>query len=179
MKTFKGMLLGAFFGFCFSLILTNVFVMCISRIAGGFVEWARKPWEYSLEAIPFTFSFAILGYLLSKKNTISNKKLWVYSVISTLFISYYSATNGLVFVESIKSRGVLERYAELGYDLSTVSTTIDVKMTMINRVILASVLLPLAIPIQRYALKLLLLLFEKFNINIQFNNVFKFKRSNF
>lgn len=164
MRTVKGIFLGAIFGFCFSILVPIVFIVGFTMVVGG---GEIQLWLFSITAIPFTFAFAILGYLLAKKNTLSNKKLWVYSVISSLFISYYSGTIGIVFGELIGRKVALERNTGLEYDLATVYSTIAVEKTMINGAILASILLPLTIPVQRFALNLLLSLFNKFNINIQ------------
>lgn len=149
------------------MIVTFVFILGLEMVAGGAMGLERKLFAYIVNTIPFALTFVILGYLLSKKKTISNKKLWVYSGISMLFLSLYSGTVGNVLGELMGRKAALERNTGAEYEFSTVYETIAVDMTMFYGAILALFLLPLSIPLQRYALKFFLLLFKKFDINIQ------------
>ncbi|MFE6169329.1 hypothetical protein ACQKND_23000 [Viridibacillus arvi] len=91
-------LLGFGLSFCISFILMLV----------------GESWLYYATIVPFILTFAILGFYFTKRENVSNKKLWLLSLITALFITLYG-TIGALFGEHVVRGGSLRTYTEGGY----------------------------------------------------------------
>ena len=74
--------------------------------AGGLTSLNGESWLYFATVIPFLLTFMILGAYFSKREKVSNKNLWLLSIISALFITLYSGTIGAIFGETIVRGGM-------------------------------------------------------------------------
>ncbi|WP_232321194.1 hypothetical protein [Sporosarcina ureae] len=102
--------------------------------AGGITSLWGEGWLYLSVVIPFVITFVVLGEYFQNRDGLSNKKLWLTSLISAFFVTLYSGTIGAIFGETIV-RGGME--------------TINIGGTLIWGTIYAFVLLPLTTPFAR------------------------------
>ncbi|MED4601804.1 hypothetical protein P9314_13980 [Paenibacillus validus] len=127
----KGLIFGALFSF-----ITALLFMLIGQVwAGGITSFWGEEWLYFSVIIPFAITFAVLGGYFHNRNALSNKKLWLISLISAFLVTLYSGTVGAIFGETIV-RGGLE--------------TINVEGTFVWGTIYAFILLPLTTPFARF-----------------------------
>ena len=124
-------MIGVVFGILFSLFTTLLFIIIGQMAAGGVISFWGESWLYFAVIVPFTITFAVLGGYFPNKEEITNKKLWLISLVSAFFVTLYSGTIGAIFGETIV-RGGME--------------TINVEGTLIWGTIYAFALLPLSIP---------------------------------
>ena len=115
--------------------------------AGGITSLNGESWLYFATVIPFLLTFMILGAYFSKREKVSNKNLWLLSIISALFITLYSGTIGAIFGETIV-RGGME--------------TINIEDTLIWGTIYAFILLPFTTPLARLFIQLFIELLKKY-----------------
>ena len=59
----------------------------------AFTSLFGESWLYYATIIPFILTFAILGFYFTKRENVSNKKLWLLSLISALFIALFSGND--------------------------------------------------------------------------------------
>ena len=136
-------MIGVVFGMLFSLFTTLLFMIIGQMIAGGATSFWGESWLYFAVIVPITITFAVLGGYFPNKGEITNKKLWLISLVSAFFVTLYSGTIGAIFGEAIVRCGM---------------ETINVEGTLIWGTIYAFVLLPLTIPFA----KLIIGVFYKF-----------------
>ena len=127
-------MIGVVFGILFSLFTTLLFMLIGQMIAGGVTSFWGESWLYFAVIVPFTITFAVLGGYFHNKEEITNKKLWLISLISAFFVTLYSGTIGAIFGETIVRGGM---------------KTINVEGILIWGTIYAFILLPLTIPFTR------------------------------
>ncbi|MFJ8067321.1 hypothetical protein ACIQYS_22400 [Psychrobacillus sp. NPDC096426] len=94
MKITKGIMIGFIFGFGLSFVISFMFMFVAQGLAGGVTSLFGESWLYYATIIPFIVTFAILGVYFTKQVNVTNKKLWLVSLISALFITLYSGTIG-------------------------------------------------------------------------------------
>ena len=104
-------------------------------MAGGISLFRGESWLYFSVIIPFAITFAVLGGYFHNRNEISNKKLWLLSLLSAFLVTLYSGTIGAIFGETIVRGGM---------------KTINVEGTLIWGTIYAFILLPLTTPFARF-----------------------------
>ena len=88
-------------------------------------------------------------------STVSNKKLWLLSLISALLITLFSGTIGALFGEYVVRGGSLRTYSEGGY------TGVNVEGVLVWGTIYAFILLPLTTPMARLIIQLFFELLKK------------------
>mgnify|MGYP003441785796 CR=1 FL=1 len=147
LRTSRGLFIGAIFGVTFSLSISLIFMLFAQGFAGGSTSLTGESWLYFATVIPFLLTFMILGVYFSKREKVSNKKLWLLSIISALFITLYSATIGAIFGETIV-RGGME--------------TINIEDTLIWGTIYAFISLPFTTPLARLFIQLFIELLKKY-----------------
>lgn len=125
---------GLIFGALFSFISALLFMLLVQSLAGGITVFWGESWLYFSVIIPFAITFALLGGYFHNRNEISNKKLWLLSLLSAFLITLYSGTIGAIFGETIARGGM---------------KTINVEGTLIWGTIYAFILLPLTTPFAR------------------------------
>jgi hypothetical protein len=126
----KGLIFGALLSFFTALL----FMLIGQALAGGITLFWGESWLYFSVIIPFAITFAVLGGYFHNRNEISNKKLWLLSLLSAFFVTLYSGTIGAIFGETIVRGGM---------------KTINVEGTLIWGTIYAFILLPLTTPFAR------------------------------
>lgn len=159
MKITKGVFIGFIFGFIFSLVISFVFMLFAQAMAGGFTSLTGGSWLYYATVVPFIVTFMILGAYFAKRETVSNKKLWLISLQSAFFVTLYSGTIGALFGEWVVRGGRFIVPIEGGY------TSVNFEGTLIWGVVYAFVLLPLTTPIARLLIQGFLELLKKMKLN--------------
>jgi len=152
----KGVIVGIIFGLGLSFCISFMFMLVAQGLAGGFTSLFGESWLYYATIIPFILTFAILGFFFVKQENVSNKKLWLLSLISALFISLYSGTIGAVTGEYVVR--VLIRGGEYHWQML-------IEDIFLWGSIYAFILLPLTIPFAR----LIIGVFYKFIIRFTFS----------
>ncbi|PAE23440.1 hypothetical protein [Bacillus sp. 7894-2] len=126
----KGLIFGAVFSF-----VTALLFMLIGQVwAGGVTSFWGESWLYFSVIIPFAITFAVLGGYFHNRRELSNKKLWLISLICAFLVTLYSGTIGAIFGETI-DRGGME--------------TLNIDGTLVWGTIYAFILLPLTTPFAR------------------------------
>ncbi len=125
---------GLIFGALFSFITALLFMLIGQTLAGGITLFWGESWLYFSVIIPFAITFAVLGGYFHNRNEVSNKKLWLISLLSAFLVTLYSGTIGAIFGETIVRGGM---------------KTINVEGTLIWGTIYAFILLPLTTPFAR------------------------------
>lgn len=143
MKIFRGIVTGIIFGFCLSFCVSFLFMLIAQGLAGGFTSFFGESWLYYATVVPFTLTFSILGYCFAKRENISSKKFWLFSLISALFITLYSGTIGALFGEYVVRGGSLKTYIDGGY------TGVNIEGVLIWGTIYAFIFLPFTTPLAR------------------------------
>lgn len=131
---------GVIFGIVISLITALLFMLVGQMWAGGITSFWGESWLYFSVIIPFTITFAVLDGYFQNKNELSNKKLWLISLISAFFVTLYSGTIGAVTGEYIVR--VLIQGGEYRWQML-------IEEILLWGTIYAFVLLPLTIPFAR------------------------------
>lgn len=108
-------------------------------LAGGITSFWGEGWLYFSVIIPFMFTFSVLGGYFHNRN-LSNKKLWIISLICALLVTLYSGTIGAILGEFIV-RGGME--------------TINIDDTLVWGTIYAFILLPFTTPFARLLIGIL------------------------
>ena len=158
MEIKKGIIIGTILGFGLSFFISFIFMLVAQRLAGGVTSLFGESWLYYATIVPFTLTFAILGFYFTKKENVSNKKLWLLSLITALFITLYSGTIGALFGEYIVRGGSLRTYTEGGY------TGVNVEGVLVWGTIYAFILLPLTTPLARLIIQLFFDFLQKYKI---------------
>lgn len=128
-------------------------------MAGGFTSAFGESWLYFSTIVPFILTFAILDFYFTKQEEkVSNKQLWLLSLISALFITIYSGTIGALFGEWVVRGGSLRTYTEGGY------TGVNVDGVLLAGAIYAFILLPLTTPLARLIIQAFFELLKKYKI---------------
>ncbi|SOC15684.1 hypothetical protein SAMN05880501_108127 [Ureibacillus xyleni] len=122
-KTFTGVI----FGLIIAFVSAWLFMQIAQFIAGGITSFWGESWLFYAVIIPCTLTFAFLGGYFYKKEEVTNKKLWLISLLSAFFITLFSGTIGAILGESIV-RGGME--------------TINIEGTLVWGTIYAFVFLP-------------------------------------
>ncbi|WP_186670394.1 hypothetical protein [Sporosarcina sp. BP05] len=122
-------------GVLFSFITALLFMLIVQTLAGEITLFWGESWLYFSVIIPFAITFAVLGGYFHNKNEVSNKKLWLISLLSAFLVTLYSGTIGAIFGETIVRGGM---------------KTINVEGTLIWGTIYAFILLPLTTPFARF-----------------------------
>lgn len=125
---------GSVFGILCSIVAALLFSILAQTWAGGMTLFWGESWLYYSVIIPFTITFAILGFYFPTIKELSNKKLWLISLICAFLVTLYSGTIGAIFGETI-ARGGME--------------TINIEDTLVWGTIYAFILLPLTTPFAR------------------------------
>ena len=125
---------GLIFGAAFSFVTALLFMLIAQALAGGFTLFWGESWLYLSVIIPFSVTFAVLGGYFHKRKEISNKTLWLISLICAFLVTLYSGTIGAIFGETIV-RGGME--------------TMNIEGTLVWGTIYAFILLPLTTPFGR------------------------------
>ena len=131
---------GLIFGALFSFITALLFMLIGQTLAGGITLFWGESWLYFSVIIPFAITFAVLGGYFHNRNEVSNKKLWLISLLSAFLVTLYSGTIGAIFGETIVRGGM---------------KTINVEGTLIWGTIYAFILLPLTTPFARFLIGIL------------------------
>lgn len=158
MKIVRGMIIGTIYGLCLSFCLSFFFMLAAQTAAGGMTLLFGEIWIYYATSIPCSLTFAILGFYFTKRENVSNKKLWLLSFLSALFITLYSGTIGALFGEYIIRGGSLRTYIEGGY------TGVNVDGVLIWGTIYAFLMLPLTIPLACLLIQAFYELLKKYKI---------------
>lgn len=143
MKKTKGIMIGLIFGLVLSFCISFIFMFIAQGMAGGFTSFFGESWLYYAAIIPFILTFGLLGFYFTNQDKVSNKKIWLLSLISALFISLYTGTIGALFGEYIVRGGSLRTYIEGGY------IGVNVEGVLVWGTIYAFILLPLTTPLAR------------------------------
>lgn len=128
------MLKGLIFGVVLALITAFLFMLFGQIAAGGITSLWGESWLYISLIIPFAVVFMLLGGYFYNRNEVSNKKLWLLSLVIAFIVTLYSGTIGAILGEYIVRGGI---------------ETINVEGTLIWGTIYAFVLLPLTVPCAR------------------------------
>lgn len=131
---------GLIFGVLFSFVTALLFMLIGQTLAGGITLFRGESWLYFSVIIPFATTFSVLGGYFHNKNEISNKKLWLLSLLSAFLVALYSGTIGAIFGETIVRGGM---------------KTINVEGTLIWGTIYAFILLPITTPFARLLIGIL------------------------
>lgn len=158
MKIIKGIIVGIIFGFGLSFCISFMFMLVAQGLAGGYTSLFGESWLYYATIIPFILTFAILGFYFTKKENVSNKKLWLLSLLSALFITLYSGTIGALFGEYVVRGGSLRTYIDGGY------TGVNVEGVLVWGTIYAFILLPLTTLLARLIIQAFFELLKKYKI---------------
>ena len=159
MKRTKGMFIGFIFGFILSLLISLVFMLFAQGMAGGVLSLTGEMWLYYATIVPFIVTFMILGAYFAKRETVSNKKLWLISLLSAFFVTLYSGTIGALFGEWVVRGGSFITPTEGGY------TSVNFEGTWFWGFVYAFVLLPLTTPVARLLIQGFLELLKKMKLN--------------
>ena len=62
MEIKKGIIIGTIVGFSLSFFIPFIFMLVAQRLAGGFTSLFGESWIYYATIVPFTLTFAILGF---------------------------------------------------------------------------------------------------------------------
>ncbi|NEU32085.1 hypothetical protein GN156_15105 [bacterium LRH843] len=149
-------IIGMVFGILFSIFTALLFMLIGQFVAGGVTSFWGESWLYFAVIVPFTITFTVLGGYFHSKKGMTNKKLWILSLISTFFVTLYSGTIGAVTGEYVVR--VLIRGGEYHWQML-------VEDIFLWGSIYAFILLPLTIPFAR----LIIGLFYKFIIKFTFS----------
>ena len=125
--------------------------------AGGITSLFGESWLYISVSTPFAITFAFLGSYFHQKSDVSNKKLWMISLICAFLITLYSGTFGAIMGETIV-RGGFE--------------TINVEGTMIWGTIYAFSLLPFTTPFARFLIGIFIKILGRKTTDLCEQNVF-------
>ncbi|NMO80082.1 hypothetical protein [Niallia alba] len=158
MKITKGIIIGIIFGLILSFCFSFIFMVVAQGIAGGFTSLFGERWLYYATFIPFVLTFSILGSYFAKRENVSNKKFWLLSLISALFITLYSGTIGALFGEYLVRGGSLRTYTAGGF------TGVNIEGVLIWGTIYAFIMLPLTVPLARLSIQVFFQLLSKFKI---------------
>ncbi len=85
-------MIGMVSGILFSLFTALLFMLIGQMVAGGVTSFWGESWLYYAVIVPFTITFAVLGGYFYNKEEITNKKLWLISLVSAFFVTLYSGT---------------------------------------------------------------------------------------
>ncbi|KAB2327929.1 hypothetical protein F7731_26235 [Cytobacillus depressus] len=151
----KGIVIGIIFGFGMSFSISFMFMLGAQGLAGGITSLFGESWLYYAAIFPFMLTFGILGFYFTKRENVSNKKLWLLSLISALFISLYSGTIGVLFGEYVVRGGSLRTYTAGGY------TGVNEDGVLIWGTIYAFIMLPLTTPLARLIIQAFFKLLKK------------------
>ncbi|WP_245637770.1 hypothetical protein [Cytobacillus solani] len=97
---------GVVFGIIISFITALLFMLIAQVWAGGMTTYWGESWLYFSVIIPFAITFGVLGRYFHKKNEISNKRLWLISLLSAFFVTLFSGTIGAILGETIVRGGM-------------------------------------------------------------------------
>lgn len=158
MRITKGVIVGIIFGLGLSFCISFMFMLVAQGLAGGVTSLFGESWLYYATIIPFILTFGILGFYFTKQENVSNKKLWLLSLISALFITLYSGTIGALFGEYVVRGGSLRTYSAGGY------TGVNVEGVLIWGTIYAFVLLPFTTPLVRLIIQAFIELLKRYKI---------------
>jgi len=125
---------GLIFGILLSNITALLFMLLGQQWAGGITSFWGESWLYFSVIIPFAIAFVVLGGYFHNRN-VTNKKLWLISLMCAFLITLYSGTVGAILGETIV-RGSID--------------SINVEGTLIWGTMYAFFLLPLTTPYARY-----------------------------
>lgn len=130
----RSLLKGFVFGALFSLFTALLFMLMGQFVAGGFTSFWGESWLYFAVIVPFVITFTVLGGYFHNKNEISNKKIWLISLLCAFLVTLYSGTVGAIFGEFIVRGGM---------------KTINIEGTLVWGTIYAFILLPFTTPFAR------------------------------
>ncbi|MCH7321519.1 hypothetical protein LZ480_06390 [Solibacillus sp. MA9] len=133
MKSFA-LIKGFIFGAVFSFVAALLFMLIGQILAGGVTSFRGESWLYFSVVIPFALTFTVLGGYFHNRKDLSNKKLWLISLICAFLVTLYSGTVGAIFGETIV-RGGME--------------TINIDGTLVWGTIYAFILIPFTTPFAR------------------------------
>lgn len=155
MKIAKGVIGGIIFGFSLSFCISFIFMLVAQRLAGGITSLFGESWLYYATIIPFILTFAVLGFYFTKQENVSNKKFWILSLISALFITLFSGTFGAVMGEYVVR--VLIRGGEYHWQML-------IRDIFLWGSIYAFILLPITVPLARLIIQVFFELLKKYKI---------------
>ena len=141
---------GSVFSIFCSVIAALFFSSLAQTWAGGMTSFWGESWLYYSVLIPFAVTFTVLGIYFQSKKELSNKKLWLISLICAFTVTLYSGTIGAIFGEMIVRGGM---------------KTINFEDTLVWSTIYAFILLPLTTPFARLLIEIFHKLMKKFKIN--------------
>ncbi|MGX9135024.1 hypothetical protein ACWV26_11725 [Rummeliibacillus sp. JY-2-4R] len=159
MKIIKGIMIGIIYGFGLSFCISLMFMLVAQGLAGGITSFSGESWLYHATIIPFILTFAILGSYFTNRGNLSNKELWLLSLLSALFITLYSGTIGALSGEYVVRGGRLRTPLEGGG-----YTGVNVEGVLIWGTIYAFIMLPLTVPLARLIIQAFYELLKKFKI---------------
>ncbi|WP_394234209.1 hypothetical protein [Niallia oryzisoli] len=140
--------------FCIAIIL----ILVEQGLTSGVKFLYGEGWLYFATIVPFALTFSVLGFYFTKRKNVSNKKLWLLSLMSALFITLYSGTIGALFGEFVVRGGSLRTYTEGGY------TGVNVEGVLVWGTIYAFILLPITVPLARLIIQVFFELLKKYKI---------------
>lgn len=115
-------------------------------LAGGVTSFWGESWLYFSVIIPFLISFAVLGGYFHNRNDLTNKKLWLISLLIAFLVTLYSGTVGAICGASIVGGGI---------------ETVNVEGTLIWGTIYTFIFLPLTTPFARFLIGILYKIIRK------------------
>ena len=160
MKVTKGVFIGASLGFGLSFCIAFIFMLFGQMAGGGVTSLMGESWMYFAVIIPFIVTFMILGAYFAKRDTVSNKKLWLISLLSAFFVTLYSGTIGAMFGEWVVRGGSFITPLEGGG-----YTSFNFDGIWFWGFVYAFVLLPLTTPVARLLIQGFLELLKKMKLN--------------
>lgn len=155
MKIIKGVIGGIIYGLGLSFCISFIFMLIAQRLAGGTTYVIGESWLYFATIIPFILTFAVLGFYFTKHENISNKKFWLLSLISALFITLFSGTIGAItgeYVVRVLIRGGEYHWQMLIGDIFLWDS------------IYVFILLPITVPLARLIIQVFFELLKKYKI---------------
>lgn len=88
------------------MVVSFLFGIMAQFVVGGFTHLGPERWLYYAVAGPFVVNFIVLLFYFKTREA-TNKKLWLFSIFSGLFVTWYSGTIGAIIGETIV-RGEME-----------------------------------------------------------------------
>lgn len=131
----KGVLKGIFIGIGSSFFIPYFFSSASESLAGGRMSYWGQGWLYIAFGIPMILSMAIMGYYLSNRMKIENKKLWRISFFITLIVSLFTGTLGILISEMI---------------LRSNLNSLNVEGSIIWGIVYSIIFLPITVPLGKF-----------------------------
>lgn len=147
LKKQASVVFGLAFGTIISFVAALLFMLIAQTMVGGVTSFWGEKWLYLSAVIPFAITFAVLGGYIHNRKEMTNKKLWILSLVTAFLVTLYVGTVGAILGETIV-RGGME--------------TINVDGTIVWGIIYAFALLPFTTPFSRFLIGIFSKLLRRF-----------------